>query len=170
MSPRPLRLCFTRGERKTPRVADTRRPATYGAPVFSMVKWKAMARRLCIIFAVAFLLNLAWENLHEVLYMHYQGGEITRLILLRAALFDAAFITTLAAPFLSLSLSRLRVRLWLFIIPAVLFAVGLEWWALETGRWEYTVAMPLIPFLAVGLSPTVQLAFTGWLALLIARK
>ena len=127
-----------------------------------------MTRRLCIIFAVAFLLNFLWENFHAVLYTHYQGEEITRLILLRAALFDAAFITALAAPFLSLS--WLRSRLWLFIIPAVLFAIGLEWWALETGRWEYTAAMPLIPFLHVGLTPTIQLALTGWLALLAGQK
>ena len=100
--------------------------------------------------------------------MHYQGEEITRFILFRAALFDAAFITALAAPFLSLS--WLRARLWLFIIPAVFFAVGLEWWALETGRWEYTAAMPLIPFLHVGLTPAIQLALTGLLALLAGQK
>ena len=127
-----------------------------------------MERRLLFVFLAAFLLNLLWENLHEVLYVHYQGGEITRLILFRAALFDAAFITALAVPMLFVP--WLRKRLYFSFIFGVIFAVILEWFALKTGRWEYTAAMPLVPFLQTGLSPTVQLGITGWVSHALAKR
>jgi len=45
----------------------------------------------------------------------------------------------------------------------LLVALTLEAWALHTGRWAYTNAMPLIPLIGLGLTPTVQLALTGYL-------
>ncbi|OGZ11292.1 MAG: hypothetical protein A3D67_02610 [Candidatus Lloydbacteria bacterium RIFCSPHIGHO2_02_FULL_51_22] len=125
-----------------------------------------MVRRLLIVFFTAFLLNFLWENIHAVLYVQYQGGEITRLILFRAALFDAAVITLFAA--LLLVLPWPRARPWVMLALGVVFAVGLEWFALATGRWEYNTLMPLIPFLNVGLSPAIQLGVTGWGALVFA--
>src|SRR3989338_6127191 len=54
-----------------------------------------VVKKLIAIFALAFLLNLIWENLHSWLYAYYEGGVITEWILLRATLFDAIFITLL---------------------------------------------------------------------------
>ena len=125
-----------------------------------------MVRQLIVVFSTAFLLNFLWENLHEVMYVQYQGGEITRLILFRAALFDAAIITVFAAVLLLLPWPR--TRLWLMPVLGVVFAVYLEWFALATGRWEYNALMPLIPLLNVGLSPSLQLGLTGWGALMFA--
>ncbi|HEY4511017.1 MAG TPA: hypothetical protein VJG29_01440 [Candidatus Paceibacterota bacterium] len=125
-----------------------------------------MVRQLIVVFSTAFLLNFLWENLHEVMYVQYQGGEITRLILFRAALFDAAIITVFAAVLLLLPWPR--TRLWLMPVLGVVFAVYLEWFALATGRWEYNALMPLIPLLNVGLSPSLQLGLTGWGALVFA--
>src|SRR3989338_3177894 len=125
-----------------------------------------MVRRLLIVFFTAFLLNFLWENIQGVLYVQYQGGEITRLILFRAALFDAAIITVFAAVLLLLPWPR--TRLWLMPVLGVVFAVYLEWFALATGRWEYNALMPLIPLLNVGLSPSLQLGLTGWGALVFA--
>jgi len=118
------------------------------------------------IFVLAFFLNLIWENLHSLLYVHYKGGPITGLILVRAALFDASVILLLI--FL---LTRLPKHIssrysWLLIIDGTIIAVLLEWWALSQGRWPYTEAMPVIPFLNTGLTPTIQL---GLLAYLVYR-
>ncbi len=117
------------------------------------------------VFLYGFVLNFVWEfaQVQAGLYMQYQGGEITRWILLRAALFDASFITALAVLFFSVL--WLRTRLWLAFIFGTMFAIGLEWFALSTGRWEYSALMPVIPFLNTGLSPTIQLGITAWVSL-----
>lgn len=125
-------------------------------------------RHFLFVFLAAFVLNLLWENLHAPLYFHYQGGVITEYILLRAALFDALIISVFAA--ILFFAPWKQARPWLMLAAGVLFAVGLELWALQTGRWEYTALMPLIPFLDVGLSPSVQLGVTGWCALWVIKK
>ena len=115
---------------------------------------------LATVFVLAFATNVAWEFTHSVLYVHYQAGEITNIILLRAALFDAAFITLLALPMLFAP--YLRARLWIALIVGILFAVGIEWFALSTGRWAYSAAMPIVPVIGTGLTPTIQLGLISW--------
>jgi len=127
-----------------------------------------MIKQLIYIFIIAFILNVVWEHLHSVLYIHYKGNVITELILLRAALFDAAVITILSYPFLRLSV--LKNKLWIMILVAVIFAVGLEIWALKTNRWEYHANMPIVPVVQTGLTPTVQLALLSYLAVNLSRR
>ncbi|QQR82569.1 hypothetical protein IPJ70_00420 [Candidatus Campbellbacteria bacterium] len=121
--------------------------------------------RFPLIFLLAFFLNLMWEYAHSVLYVHYQGGAITDSILLHAALFDATFITLIALP--SLFFSRLKWRLVLPTLVAFMFAIALELYALNTGRWAYTKAMPLLPFIHVGLTPSIQLTLLTFIILYI---
>ena len=132
--------------------------------------------KLSQIFLVAWLLNLLWENVHVLLYEHYQGMVFTQIsqlekftILLQASIFDGAFIT--AAVLLGTILSKtLKAKqeeksTTAFLLGAsIAFAITLEISALESGRWAYNELMPIIPFLNVGLSPTIQLALTGYLA------
>jgi hypothetical protein len=116
--------------------------------------------QLIIVFVLAFIGNFVWEHLHSVLYVHYQGGVITNAILLRAAIFDAFVITLFAIPMLFIS--YLRKRLWVAFVVGVAFAICLEWFALATARWEYTSAMPIIPLIHTGLTPTIQLGLIAW--------
>jgi len=118
-------------------------------------------KKLATIFLLAFFANFIWEYLHASLYLHYQGGAISNLILFRAALFDAVFIVVLGLLFLHIKF--LRENLWLALVIGVAFAVGLERWALATGRWAYAPEMPIIPFLQIGLSPTIQLGLLSYL-------
>lgn len=122
-----------------------------------------MAKKLALIFITAFLLNAVWEHSHHVLYVHYQGEAITSLILFRAALFDALIISILGVLFLSVRF--FRERLWLIALGAIFFAVGLEWFALATDRWAYTDAMPLVPVIQTGLTPTIQLGFLAYMSI-----
>lgn len=126
-----------------------------------------MARNLVRVFIIALVLNFVWEEAHSVLYVSYQGAEITHALLLRAALFDAAVITFFVWFFLRFSF--FRERRWLFVLFLFIFAVLLEQFALATGRWVYAPAMPIIPFFKVGLTPAIQLALLGFLSLLIAE-
>ena len=119
------------------------------------------------IFAAAFILNALWEHAHSFLYAHYQGGEITELILFRAAFFDA--IVTVLLAYIFFELIKIRYGLLTTVSVLVLFSIGLEMWALETGRWAYANSMPLIPFLKTGFTPTIQLGLLGYLSVLISN-
>ncbi len=125
-------------------------------------------QRLLYIFFIAFGTNAIWENLHVFLYVHYKGGEITQFILLRATVWDAVMISVLALPFLYIH--YFRERLWLIVVPAVVMAVLLEWYALNTGRWAYNEYMPIIPIIHTGLTPTIQLALLGYVAVRLTKS
>ncbi len=113
-----------------------------------------------IVFTVALLLNLVWENTHSYLYEHYQGDIITEFILIKAALFDALVITIAAV--LYVHVLRVRNRLAIAIGGLVIFAIGLELFALATSRWRYLPHMPIFPCLGVGITPVVQLALLAY--------
>ena len=124
-----------------------------------------MLEKLSFIFAISFLLNLVWENLHARLYVHYKGRKITEWVLLHATLADAIFITV--GGFLCMTIPYLQNHLWISIIMGVILAVGIEKWALATGRWSYNDRMPILPLIKTGLTPTIQLGILGYATLLI---
>lgn len=119
-------------------------------------------KRVLFIFVLAFLLNLGWEHAHAYLYAGYRGGVITDFILMRASLGDAIIITLLLLPFLSIP--YMRRKSWMIVPLGIAIAVGIEWYALHTGRWAYNSHMPIIPVLSVGLTPAIQLGILGYLA------
>ncbi len=114
------------------------------------------------IFFLSFILNFIWENLHSYLYTGYMGGKITEIILLKASLVDALIITAISLPFIYFSL--LKNKSWLIIFIGIVISILIELYALHTGRWSYNQYMPLIPLLSVGLTPTIQLGFLGFLS------
>ena len=125
-------------------------------------------KKIFAICLLSFFLNLIWENLHSFLYVHYRGGEITGLILARAAVVDAIIITLLALPFIFIS--KLQNKSWLIIFLGVAIAIAIELYAIQTGRWAYNEYMPLIPLLYVGLTPTIQLGLLGYLSYQLATR
>jgi hypothetical protein len=127
-----------------------------------------MLKRILFIFVVSFALNGIWERLHSLLYVHYKGGQITQMILLRATLADAAMITLIALPFLLIP--YLKNKSWIIIPVGLVLALGIEWWALGSGRWAYTSLMPLIPIISVGLTPAVQLGLLGYITFRLSER
>ncbi|OYV26226.1 MAG: hypothetical protein B7W98_03265, partial [Parcubacteria group bacterium 20-58-5] len=59
-----------------------------------------MTRKISVIFTVAFVLDIIWENAHSFLYANYMGGPITESILIRASVWYAVIITLICFPFL----------------------------------------------------------------------
>jgi hypothetical protein len=127
-----------------------------------------MLRKTVVIFFVAFATNYVWEHLHSLLYTSYHSHSITELVLLRASLVDAILILLITLPFLSVKSSN---RGAFFIIPVgILVGILIELWALNTGQWQYTQLMPIIPFIQTGLTPTLQLGILGYVAYRIANR
>lgn len=127
--------------------------------LMKVYRFMAMKKHL-ILFFVAFGLNWFWENLHQGLYVHYQNQQITEFVLSRAAFWDALII--LVSVLLLNQFQWSRRRPWLLLISGLLIGTAMEWWALGSGRWAYNEFMPLVPLAGTGLSPTVQLALTGY--------
>src|SRR3989338_10671691 len=99
--------------------------------------------RLIILLGVAFALNAIWEEAHHVLYVAYQGGDITHVILIRAALADALITGVLFGPLFFFV--RGKRMLWISASLALIVAVGMERFALSTDRWAYASTMPIVP-------------------------
>jgi len=126
-------------------------------------------KRVVFIFSVSFFLNFIWEHLHAQLYTGHQGGVISEWVLLHATFWDAVIITGVGI--LSSSVKNFSAKMLFALLLLLIIAVCVEWWALSTGRWSYNDLMPVIPLLYTGLSPTLQLAVTGFLSyFLVFRK
>lgn len=119
-------------------------------------------------------LHLIWENAQAPLFSGYQNFWQHLPPCLRGTAGDVAF--TLAV-FGGVAAVTKNLR-WIVNLPlahlgglaalGALVAVGNERLALSAGRWAYAPAMPLLPNLAVGLTPVLQmtllLPLTLWLA------
>jgi hypothetical protein len=125
-----------------------------------------MFKKYTSVFLAAFALNWPWEILHSNLYVHYKGGDITQFILFRAALGDAFMILGLVA----IAGFFKKYNAIILIVIGVMLAIGIELYALNAGRWAYNSLMPVIPLLGTGLTPTIQLAITGWVAMNMTYK
>lgn len=119
-------------------------------------------KRIILVFISAFILNYIWEVLQSSLYSGHQGGQITEFILFNATLGDAVIIVLITLPFVFLA--SFRKHLWGIVLIGFIVAISIEWYALATDRWTYNTYMPIVPFLAVGLTPTIQLALLGILS------
>lgn len=121
-------------------------------------------KKIILVFLLAYLLNFIWECGQFFLYHGYDQFVSPFFLLGRASLWDACFITALYF-FIGALLNDFswvnQTRQFLnFLITAFLSistAVLVEWQSLASGRWTYTLTMPLIPFVQTGLTPTLQL-------------
>ncbi|MBI4281305.1 hypothetical protein HY625_00620 [Candidatus Uhrbacteria bacterium] len=126
-------------------------------------KFWASYKKTLSIFAVAFLLNLIWENAHALLYANYTFAYYFPRCL-RATLWDAGYITLVYAAIALLKkdwdwfAKDRRFTIPLVIALGLLTASVVELDALLKNKWAYSAAMPLVPVIHVGLTPFLQLA------------
>lgn len=131
-------------------------------------------------FGGSFLLHLLWENLQAPLYEGYLSFRQHFWICLKASWGDFLFMlviyVTLAClhrnPFwLADRTTYTQPATWvLALIIGVFLAMTFELWAVYIDhRWQYTEAMPLIPFVNIGLTPVLQMAVVPVLTLLFTR-
>jgi hypothetical protein len=133
-------------------------------------------KQILILSLVAFVLHIIWENAQAPLFAEYSSFGQHLSICFLGTIGDVIF--TLSAYFgiglLKKDFGWIR-RLSkndIFVIAAIgfFFAVGIEWRALLFDRWNYTDAMPIIPYFRVGLAPILQMTLLLPLSFYLTSK
>ncbi len=126
------------------------------------------------VFAIAFVLNAAWEVPQAFLYSGERQSLLTNFLhCLPAILLDAIFTVSLYALLLrSRSCSFPQLTGLGFLLIGVIggtTAVVVELLALSFGWWSYGISMPLVPGLDIGLLPVLQLGLLTPITFLLLR-
>jgi hypothetical protein len=157
-----------------------RRGCTSG--VNSSPPWRPLGRFFAATVLTAFVLNEFWEMAQMSAYVETAGHPWTSTIGLcsTAAAGDVGIILGIyAVGALAAGDPRwgLCGRWHVYITASVLgliYATLVEHAALAAGRWSYTERMPIVPLLAAGLWPLLQMtllpALTFWIARWWASK
>lgn len=122
------------------------------------------SKKLILIFFTALATNMLWEFAQAPLYACFSDFQICMWLCFRASFGDAFIVLGIYL------LLRKNLSLFKVAILGILIAVLIELHALEVGRWAYTEAMPIIPFLKVGLTPVLQMALLPNLIFYLVRK
>ena len=133
-------------------------------------------KQIIFLSLIAFILHVVWENTQASLFQGYVSFASHFPMCLVGTVGDVAI--TLFAYFI-VALLKNDIN-WIsalnkkdFVILAVVgffIAVGIEWRALLFGRWAYADAMPVIPYLKVGLTPILQMTFLLPLSMYLTKK
>lgn len=140
-----------------------------------------MARKIILhilfIGSIAFIANFFWESLHAVyLYRDHDISSSAYVpMMLKMSLKDSLiilglfFFIALVKRSLDWMESRFGGPLAGFILLSLLTAAAIEWFSVTVlSRWSYLETMPTL--FGVGLSPLLQLATTGPLAVWLSKK
>ncbi len=133
-----------------------------------------MSKKIFVIYLIfiSFVINYIWENLHFSLYSsNTLGFQSVYSLMLYASFIDTLVIVLayllFAVIFKEFYWSK-KKRIFLFAVLAIFISLIIEIRALILGRWIYTELMPTL--FGIGLSPLVQLAISGSIAIIIAEK
>lgn len=127
-------------------------------------------RYITTLAIVAFVLHIIWENVQAPLFAGYQSFSQHFSMCLIGTIGDVV-ITLSVLAFLWLlkkDVTQPADFLGLAIIGFVI-AVGIEQNALLADKWNYNSAMPIIPWLNVGLAPILQMTLLLPLSFYLAR-
>lgn len=127
-------------------------------------------KRFFIVGLIILILNIIWEFSHYFLYIDLSGiPKYAHLII--ASLADAFILFGI---FTVVSLKNKNLT-WIahpdtsdyvFVVcVSLVVAIFIELINLNLGRWKYTAVMPTL--FGIGISPLIQLALTGIIALII---
>ena len=126
-----------------------------------------MFKQLFFLALFAFLINLAWEVSHSLLYKTTTKMSVKEYVprILRASGGDIIiiFIIFFALSIINQSFNwniLATQNLILSILFGLILSITIELLALSVQRWEYLPSMPLIPFINVGITPVLQMIIT----------
>lgn len=132
-------------------------------------------RYILTLIVVAFLLHLLWENAQAPLFAGYSSFGQHLPICFFATIGDVIFTLLI---YLGVGLlkndfewiARINKRD-IFVLATIgfFYAVGIEWRALLFAKWNYAPAMPIIPWIKVGLTPIIQMTILLPLSFYLAK-
>lgn len=128
-------------------------------------------RYIITLVVVAFLLHLLWENAQAPLYAGYQSFPQHFPICFVGTLGDVV-ITLLVLVFIRLLKTDAPKATADFLALAIIgfiIAVAIEQNALLAGKWSYASAMPVIPWINVGMMPIIQMTILLPLSFCLAK-
>ena len=134
-------------------------------------------KKLFFICFFAFLLNLAWEIPHSLLYKTTNEMSQPEFVprILKASAGDILMILMI---FLGISIFNhsldwkilKRKNILLSIILGIIISSAFELYSYNTGRFFYNSLMPLIPLTSIGISPVLQMIISPILTFWLAEK
>ncbi len=120
-----------------------------------------------IIFSISFLLNIIWETAHQSLYISSSPMPPLFGFILYQCAFRDALLIVLIYWIICLGthdwvwISDLKKNAFFVIFLGLLISIIIELQNVYVVQdWSYSAAMPLLPFIPVGISPVVQLIVT----------
>lgn len=137
---------------------------------------KAYRKMVVTIAAMTFMLNLIWELAQGPLY---EGFEYDLKHVSFCALASVADMLMVLILFFGFSLIYLSVswitylspkRVLILVVVGTVGAIIAEVWHTSQSDWAYADAMPIMPWLGVGLSPVLQFAVLPYLTFLIVNR
>ena len=142
----------------------------------SSLSWRRLGRFIAATVLASLVLNEIWEMAQMSAYVETAGRSWTSTLALctRAAVGDVGIILgicavgTLAAGDLGWGLRGMWNVYATAALLGLVCATLVEHAALAAGRWSYTERMPVVPVLAAGLWPLLQITLlpplTFWIA------
>lgn len=129
-------------------------------------------RFLLNLFIIAFLLNFVWEITQMPLYTTEATVAAHWWFAVKDALIVLSLYLAVALPTRNLYWGRhfYKRRLALLLVLGFILAAAIEYQATSSGRWAYSAAMPLIPYLKVGWAPVLQMMILPALSIFLSRK
>lgn len=125
-----------------------------------------------ILAAISFGLNLIWEMAQ--MYAYEQNKEFSwfriHSFCLLASVVDVLVTVGIYRLLVAISLSNPFIFYFFAALLGAVCAVFFELFAVRFELWKYGSAMPIVPFIKVGLLPFVQLTLLVPLAIWLARK
>ena len=136
-----------------------------------------ITKKLLYIVFFAFIVNLAWEVPHSLLYKTTTEMSVSEYVprILQASAGDIVMILII---FAIISLYNNSVK-WsilqkkniiLSILLGIIVSVTFEIYALNTNKFAYLPSMPLIPLLNVGITPVLQMIVAPLIVFFLAEK
>lgn len=125
---------------------------------------------------VAFVLHIVWENAQAPLFQGYASFANHFPVCVVGALGDVAitllvyFIVALLKNDFNWIVTLNKKDIVSLVVAGFFIAAGIEWRALLFGRWAYTGAMPIIPYLKVGLAPILQMMLLLPFSMYLTKK
>lgn len=139
---------------------------------FLTKNWKIIS----FVFLIGLAINAVWEVSHSFLYSCADSLKEHLPMIIHATFWDAGFITLLYlfVAFLKEDMNWLKKinkkDIILILSIGFLSATTVELHALYLGKWGYREYMPLVPYLKVGLTPFLQLAFISLATFCIVKR